>query len=402
MTTVGRRLDNVYLVAFARTAFTRFSRKEPQRDDFWDLRPEDLAAAAVRAVLEKTGIKPEAVEDLLTGTALSVGEQWLYGGRHVVFAAKLPYTIPAAHIDRQCASSITTVGFGAMEVATGMADVVVAGGVEKMSKTPMYENPHVEINPRFLTDEEYVKLYNLPIGYVMGLTAERLAEISGIKREEMDAWSLRSHKKAAEAQEKGYFRDEIVPLTVEKEGQKKVVDRDQSVRPDTTLEALAKLPPAFKPDGVITAGNSSPLNSGAAYVMLASGEAVKKYGLQPLAKVRAVAFAGVPPEVMGMGPVPASKKALEKAGLTAKQIGRWEINEAFAVVTLYAIKELGLDPDAVNTRGGAIAIGHPLGATGARIIGTLARQMQIDGVDYGVATLCVGGGQGAAVVLERI
>jgi acetyl-CoA acetyltransferase family protein len=236
----------------------------------------------------------------------------------------------------------------------------------------------------------------------MGLTAERLAEISCIKREEMDAWSLRSHMKAAEAQRKGYFRDEIVPLTVEKEGRKKVVDRDQSVRPDTTLEALTKFPPAFKPDGVITAGNSSPLNSGAAYVMLASGEAVKKYGLQPLAKVRAVTFAGVLPEEMGMGSVPASKKALEKAGLTAKQIGRWEINETFAVVTLYVIKELGLDPDAVNTRGGAIAIGHPLGATGARIIGTLARQMQIDGVDYGVATLCVGGGQGAAVVLERI
>jgi acetyl-CoA acetyltransferase family protein len=191
-----------------------------------------------------------------------------------------------------------------------------------------------------------------------------------------------------------------VPITVERDGQRKVVDRGQSVRPDTTLEALAKLPPVFKPDGVITAGNSSPLNSGVVYVMLASGEAVRKYGLQPLAKVRAVAFAGVPPEVMG--PVPASRKALEKAGLTVKQIGRWEINEAFAVVTLYAIKELGLDPEAVNTRGGAIAIGHPLGATGAKIIGTLARQMQIDGVDYGVAALCVSGGRGAAVVLERV
>ncbi len=250
MNTVGRRLDNVYLVAFARTAFTRFSRKEPQRDDFWDLRPEDLAAAAVRALLEKTGIKPEAVEDLLTGTALPVGEQWLYGGRHVVFAAKLPYTIPAAHIDRQCASSITTVGLGAMEVATGMADTVIAGGVEKMSKTPMYGNPYIEINPKFFTDEEYVRLYNLPIGYVMGLTAKRLAEISGIKREEMDDWSLRSHRKATETYERGYFKDEIVPITVERDGQRKVVDRDQSVRPDTTLEALAKLPPVFKPDGV--------------------------------------------------------------------------------------------------------------------------------------------------------
>ena len=402
MSVGGKRLENVYLVAFARTAFTRFSRKEPQKDDFWDLRPEEIAAVPVRAILEKTGVKPEAVEDLLTGTALPVGEQWLYGGRHVVFAAKLPYTIPAAHIDRQCASSITTAAMGAMEVATGMADVVIAGGVEKMSKNPMYDNPHVEINSKFLADEEYVRLYNLPVGYVMGLTAERLAEVSGIKREEMDAWSLRSHKKATEAYERGYFKEEIVPVVVEKEGQKRIVDRDQAVRPDTSLEALAKLPPAFKPDGVITAGNSSPLNSGAAYVMLASGEAVKKYGLQPLAKVRAVAFAAVPPEVMGMGPVPASRKALEKAGLTVKQIGRWEINEAFAVVTLYAIRELGIDPELVNTRGGAIAIGHPLGATGARIIGTLARQLQLDGVDYGVATLCVGGGQGAAVVLERV
>ncbi len=402
MTTVGRKIENVYLVAFARTAFTRFSRREPQRDDFWDLRPEEIAAVAVRHLFDKTHIPPEAVDDLLTGTALPVGEQWLYGGRHVVYAAKLPYTIPAAHIDRQCASSITTVGFGALEIATGMADVVIAGGVEKMSKNPMYENPHIEINPKFLTEEEYVRLYNLPIGYVMGLTAERLAEVSGIKREEMDAWSYRSHKKAVEAYEKGYFREEIVPVEVEREGQRRVINSDQSVRPDTTLEALAKLPPVFKPDGVITAGNSSPLNSGAAYVMLASGEAVKKYGLEPLAKIRAVAFAGVPPEVMGMGPVPASKKALEKAGLAVRQIGRWEINEAFAVVTLYAIKELGLDPEVVNTRGGAIAIGHPLGATGARIIGTLARQLQIDGVDFGVATLCVGGGQGAALVLERV
>ncbi|MEM1663541.1 MAG: acetyl-CoA C-acetyltransferase [Pyrobaculum sp.] len=402
MTTVGRKIENVYLVAFARTAFTRFSRREPQRDDFWDLRPEEIAAVAVRHLFDKTHIPPEAVDDLLTGTALPVGEQWLYGGRHVVYAAKLPYTIPAAHIDRQCASSITTVGFGALEIATGMADVVIAGGVEKMSKNPMYENPHIEINPKFLTEEEYVRLYNLPIGYVMGLTAERLAEVSGIKREEMDAWSYRSHKKAVEAYEKGYFREEIVPVEVEREGQRRVINSDQSVRPDTTLEALAKLPPVFKPDGVITAGNSSPLNSGAAYVMLASGEAVKKYGLEPLAKIIAVAFAGVPPEVMGMGPVPASKKALEKAGLTVRQIGRWEINEAFAVVTLYAIKELGLDPEVVNTRGGAIAIGHPLGATGARIIGTLARQLQIDGVDFGVATLCVGGGQGAALVLERV
>lgn len=392
---------DVYIVGFARTAFTRFSRKDPQKDDFWELRPEEIAAAPIRALIERTGVKPEAIEDLITGTALPVGEQWLYGGRHVVFAAKLPHSIPAAHVDRQCASSINSVAMAAMEIATGVADLVIAGGVEKMSKTPMYQNPHIEINPKFLADEEYVRLYNLPIGYVMGLTAEKLAEMSGITREEMDLWSHRSHRRAVEAYAIGYFTEEITPVAIERDGERRVVDRDQSVRPDTTPEALAKLPPAFKPDGVITAGNSSPLNSGAAYLMLASREAIRRHGLQPLAKIKAVAFAGVPPDVMGMGPVPATRKALQKAGLTPRQIGRWEINEAFAVVTLYAIKQLEIDPEAVNTRGGAIAIGHPLGATGARIIGTLARQLQTDGVDHGVATLCVGGGQGAAVVLER-
>ncbi|MFN7106481.1 MAG: acetyl-CoA C-acyltransferase, partial [Pyrobaculum sp.] len=298
---------DVYIVGFARTAFTRFSRKEPQKDDFWELRPEEIAAIPIKALVERTGVKPEDIEELITGTALPVGEQWLYGGRHVVFAAKLPHTIPAAHVDRQCASSITAVATAAMEIATGMVDMAIAGGVEKMSKTPMYQNPNIEINPKFLTDEEYVRLYNLPIGYIMGLTAEKLAEMSKIGREDMDTWSHRSHRLATEAYGRGYFKEEIIPTAVGG----RAVDRDQSVRPDTTPEALAQLPPAFKPDGVITAGNSSPLNSGAAYVMLASREAMRKYGLQPLAKIKAVAFAGVPPDVMGTGPVPATRKALQ-------------------------------------------------------------------------------------------
>jgi acetyl-CoA acetyltransferases len=218
----------------------------------------------------------------------------------------------------------------------------------------------------------------------------------------MDRWSLRSHQLAYKAQQEGYFRGEIIPVEAEQEGRKVVVDRDMSVRPDTSLEKLAQLPPAFRADGVITAGNSSPLNTGASYVLLMSERAVKRYGLQPMARLVSYGFAGVPPAVMGKGPVPASRKALEKAGLTVRDIDLWEINEAFAVVTLYAIKELGIEEDRVNRRGGAIAIGHPLGATGARIIGTLARQLQLEGKDRGVATLCVGGGQGAAVVIERV
>jgi len=236
----------------------------------------------------------------------------------------------------------------------------------------------------------------------MGLTAEKLAEEANISREEMDRWSLRSHQLAWKAIQEGYFKEEILPIEVEIDDKKFKLDIDQSVRQDTSLEKLAQLPPAFKPNGKITAGNSAPLNSGSSYVLLMSKNALKKYGLTPMAKIRSYGFAGVPPAVMGKGPVPASKKALEKAKLSVKDIDLWEINEAFAVVVLYAIRELGLDAESVNRRGGAIAIGHPLGATGARIVGTLARQLILDGKDYGVATLCVGGGQGGAIVLEKV
>ncbi|AAY80466.1 acetyl-CoA C-acetyltransferase [Sulfolobus acidocaldarius] len=394
-------LQEVYLVDFARTPFTRFTRKEPQKDPFYNLRPEELAGIVINRLIEKNGINPREIEEIVTGCALQVGEQWSFGGRHEVFASRLPYTIPSMAVDRQCASSITTVAIGAMEVATGMADIVLAGGVEKMSKTPMFDNPHIEPNMAFLTDPKYAE-YDLTTGYVMGLTAERLAEEAKISREEMDRWSLRSHQMATKAIQEGYFKDEIIPFETEVEGKKITLTTDQSVRPDTSLEKLSQLPPAFRPNGTITAGNSAPLNSGSAYVLLMSKNALKRYGLTPMAKIRSFGFAGVPPAVMGKGPVPSSKKALEKANLNVKDISLWEINEAFAVVVLNAIKELGLDESTVNKRGGAIAIGHPLGATGARIVGTLARQLLIEGKDYGVATLCVGGGQGGAIVVERV
>lgn len=396
-----KAMEDVYLVDFLRTPFTRFSRKEPQKDAFYNLRPEELAAIVIKKLIEKNGINPNEIDDLITGCALQVGEQWSFGGRHEVFAAKLPYTIPAMAVDRQCASSITSVVIGASQIAGGMADIVIAGGVEKMSRTPMHDNPHIEINTKFLTDPAYAE-YDLAIGYVMGLTAEKLAEEAGITREQMDAYSYRSHKLAYSALQSGYFKSEIIPIEVEVEGKKVTLDYDQSIRPDTSIEKLALLPPAFKPNGKITAGNSAPLNSGAAYVLLMSKSAVKRYGLTPMAKIKSYGFAGVPPDVMGRGPVPASRKALQKANLNVKQIDLWEINEAFAVVVLNAIKELEISEDKVNKRGGAIAIGHPLGATGARIIGTLARQLVLESKDYGVATLCVGGGQGAAVVLERV
>lgn len=393
-------LEDVYIVDFLRTPFTRFSRKDAQKDPFYNIRPEELAGLVINSLIEKNGINPNEIDEIITGCALQVGEQWTFGGRHEIFAAKLPYTIPTMSVDRQCASSLSTVSIGAMEISSGMADIIIAGGVEKMSRTPMFDNPHIEINTKFLTDSKYAE-YELTTGYVMGLTAERLAEEANISREEMDRFALRSHQLAWKAIQDGYFKNEILPVEVEVEGKKVSLNVDQSVRPDTSLEKLLQLPPAFKPNGKITAGNSAPLNSGAAYVVLMSKSALKKYGLTPMAKIRSFGFAGVPPAVMGKGPVPASKKALEKANLSVKDIDLWEINEAFAVVVLNAIKELGLDEESVNRKGGAIAIGHPLGATGARLVGTLARQLILEGKDYGVATLCVGGGQGGAIVIEK-
>ena len=393
-------LEDVYIVDFLRTPFTRFSRKDAQKDPFYNIRPEELAGLVINSLIEKNGINPNEIDEIITGCALQVGEQWTFGGRHEIFAAKLPYTIPTMSVDRQCASSLSAVAIGAMEISSGMADIIIAGGVEKMSRTPMFDNPHIEINTKFLTDSKYAE-YELTTGYVMGLTAERLAEEANISREEMDRFALRSHQLAWKAIQDGYFKNEILPVEVEVEGKKVSLNVDQSVRPDTSLEKLLQLPPAFKPNGKITAGNSAPLNSGAAYVVLMSKSALKKYGLTPMAKIRSFGFAGVPPAVMGKGPVPASKKALEKANLSVKDIDLWEINEAFAVVVLNAIKELGLDEESVNRKGGAIAIGHPLGATGARLVGTLARQLILEGKDYGVATLCVGGGQGGAIVIEK-
>jgi acetyl-CoA acetyltransferases len=242
----------------------------------------------------------------------------------------------------------------------------------------------------------------------MGLTAEKLFDLRQkepphITREEMDELAFRSHQNAAKALEEGFFKDEIMPVEVTlADGTKKVVDHDLSIRADTTLEKIAAVPPAFKPDGAITAGNSSPLNAAATAMILMSKEKAKEYGLDPMAKIVSMGWAGVDPSMMGLGPVPASKMALKHAGLEVKDIDFWEINEAFAVVTVNAIKELGIDPEKVNVKGGAIAIGHPLGATGTRLVGTLARILNLEGGRYGLATPCVGGGQGAATIIEKM
>ena len=263
------------------------------------------------------------------------------------------------------------------------------------------EKGAIVVNPRLFQDPVY-KHWDMATAMNMGLTAEKLFAQSGFTKEDMDRWGIRSHQLASQAYKEGYFKDEILPIEVEQaDGKRLVVDRDQAVRDDATLAGMKDLKPAFKPDGVITAGNSSPLNAGAASMLLMSKETAKKKSIQPLATIRSIGFAGVDPTIMGVGPVPASRKALEKASLQVSDIDYWEINEAFCIVVLNCIEELGINPDRVNVMGGGTAIGHPLGATGIRLVGTLARILKVKGGRYGLATACVGGGQGVATIIER-
>ncbi|MHA1603322.1 MAG: acetyl-CoA C-acetyltransferase [Candidatus Freyarchaeota archaeon] len=390
-------MNEPVIVGYLRTPVSRSRPRQPERDVFNSIRADDMAALVIREVVKRTGIDPNDVDDCIFGCANQTGEQFTYGGRMFSLLAGLPLEVPAMGVDRQCASAMSAIHIGAMEIMCGYSDVVVAGGVEHMTHIPMGHG--VNPNPRALQEE---KRFDWLVAMNMGLTAEKLAAESGIPKEEQDKWALRSHQLAAKAQAEGFFKGEIIPVEVTlPDGTKKIIDTDQSVRPDTTLEKIASLPPAFKEGGIITAGNSSPLNAGAAAVVLTSKEKAKEYGLEPMATIKAMSWAAVDPSVMGKGPVPASRKVLKYAKMEVKDIEFWEINEAFAVVTLYAIRELGIDPDKVNVKGGGCAIGHPLGMTGARITGTLARILEVEDARIGLATLCVGGGQGAATIIER-
>ncbi|MEM1512400.1 MAG: acetyl-CoA C-acetyltransferase [Candidatus Jordarchaeales archaeon] len=388
---------NVVIAGYLRTPISRSRPKEPEKDVFNSVRADELAAIVVKELVERTGIDKKDIDHCIMGCANQSGEQFNYGGRLISLQAGLEFETPALGVERQCGSAMTAIGIGAMEIETGVSEVVVAGGYEHMTHVPMGAN--ISPNAEYIKRE---KRFDWMIAFNMGLTAEKLAEESGITKREMDEWSLRSHQLAAKAYKEGYFKDEILPIEVTlADGTKTVIDRDQSVREDTTLEKIASLPPAFKPGGIITAGNSSPLNAGAGAVILMSEKKAKEYGIEPMAYLRYAAWAGVDPSVMGKGPVPASKKILKKAKLKVSDIDFWEINEAFAVVTLYCIRELGINPDIVNVKGGAIAIGHPLGMTGARLTGTLARILNLMDGRYGIANMCCGGGQGTAVLIER-
>jgi acetyl-CoA C-acetyltransferase len=369
------------------------------------MRADELLAKLLPELAKRTNIQPEEIDDFIVGCATAVGEQWAYGGRFPIFLANFPKTLAAKSVDQQCGSSMAAIHMAHLEIATNNADIVMVGGMEHMTRVPMgqmtFDNGLIVPNLSLFSAPEFAH-WDMMTTLNMGLTAQKLLAASGLTREEMDKWALRSHQLAAKAQADGFFDGEILPIEAKQtDGSVLTVKTDQAVRGDTTLEGLEKLPPAFRKDHLITAGNSSPLNAAASSMILMSKEKAREKGIKPLATIRSIGFAGVDPTIMGAGPVPASKKALQKAGLDVGDIDYWEINEAFSIVALNCIKEMGLDPDRVNVMGGGIAIGHALGATGIRLVGTLARILEQRGGRFGCANACVGGGQGVATIIER-
>ena len=376
------------------------------------VRPDDLAALVIREMIERNSLDPNLVEEVYFGCANQAGEDNRNVARMAALLAGLPVEVAGVTFNRLCASGLSAVNQAARAIKAGEGDVFIAGGVESMSRAP-YSVPKAEAAFSFgnLTAWDTALGWRYPNPKMkekygtdaMGETAENIAmERPHITREKQDAFALRSHQRAIAAIDSGKFAEEILPVPIpQKKGNPILVTTDERPRRDTTIESLAKLRSAFREGGTVTAGNSSGLNDGAAALLLMSKEKAKVLNLKPLARILASAVAGVPPRVMGYGPIPATKKALQRAGLQIKDIGLVELNEAFAVQSLAVIEELGLDPEIVNANGGAIALGHPLGCSGARILTTLLYEMKRRGnAKYGLATLCVGVGQGEATIVE--
>ena len=370
-------------------------RANKEKGVFRNVRSDDLAVACVEALIERTGIDPDLVEDVVMGNTQQTMEQGLNAGRTIGLMAGLSVHSGGATINRLCGSSLQAVNQAAHSIAAGAEDVQIVGGLEHMHHLPMDHG--LDINPKLFHRTSKGALH-------MGVTAEFLAQTQGITREDQDQFALSSHRKAATAQQNGDFQSEMIPVYgLDEDGQSIFVDYDQCVRPDTSMEALSALYPVFMPQGgTVTAGNSSPLNDGAAALLVMSEEKADELGFQPMVRIRATAVAGVEPSVMGTGPVPATKKALRRAAVELGDIELIELNEAFAAQSLACMRMLELDEEKVNVRGGAIAIGHPLGASGARIATTLIHAMIDRNVTLGLATMCIGVGQGIATVFERI
>ena len=391
----------VYFAAARRTPIGRL------RGALSTVRPDDLAATAVRAVLDSVpGLDPARIDDVYWGAANQSGEDNRNVARMAVLLAGLPDSVPGATLNRLCASGLEAVTTAARAIGSGEADIVLAGGSESMSRAP-FVLPRAEValphNAEIFDTKLGWRMTNPKMRELhgvlsMGETAEEVAARYGVSREQQDAFALSSHQKAAAARKNGLFDAEIVPVTL---ADGTVVSEDESIRPDTTLEKLAALKPVFRKGGTVTAGNASPMNDGAAGLLLVSEEALRSLDLEPLGRYVGGASAGVSPDVMGIGPVPAVRRVLARTGRDIGSFDTAEFNEAFAAQALACVNELGIDPELVNPQGGAIALGHPLGGSGARILTTLLHRMARDGAGRGLATMCVGVGQGSAVLVDR-
>ncbi|GAA4821186.1 thiolase family protein [Actinomycetospora corticicola] len=411
-------MPEAFLVAGARTPQGRYGGALAQ------VRPDDLAGLVVGEAVARAGVPGEAVDEVILGAANQAGEDNRDVARMAVLLAGLPHTVPGYTVNRLCASGLTAVASAAQSIKSGEAEIVVAGGVESMTRAPWVTAkpgtpwaPPGEVadtslgwrftNPRFTKLDRQAPARHTetdgPITLSMGETAEEVAALDGITREESDRFAYTSHQRALAALRSGAFDDELVEVEVpQRKGDPIVVAHDEGPRENISMESLAGLRPVFREGGIVTAGSSSPLSDGAAALMVASEEAVTRHGLTPLARVVAGASAGVAPHVMGLGPVPATEKVTARAGWTIEDLEEVELNEAFAAQSLAVIRRLKLDGDIVNPLGGAIALGHPLGCSGARITLTLAHRLRRAGTRRGLATLCVGVGQGAALLLERV
>jgi 3-oxoadipyl-CoA thiolase len=401
-----RPLREAWVVAAVRTPIGRYG------GALAAIRPDDLAAAAIRAVVERSGIDPVLIEDVILGCANQAGEDNRDVARMALLVAGLPVEVAGLTVNRLCGSGLQAVNSAAHAIAVGDGDVFIGGGVESMTRAP-----YVMAKPESAFDRGPRELQDTTLGwrfvnpalaaihypYSMGETAENVAERWTVDRDRQDAFALDSHRKAVRAIDEGRFDGQIVPIPVpQRKGPPLVVERDEHPRADTSREALARLRPAFREGGSVTAGNSSGINDGASAVLLVEAERARELGLRPMARILSTAVAGVDPAIMGYGPVPATRKALERAGIGAADLDLVELNEAFASQSLVCIDELGLDPEKVNVNGGAIALGHPLGMSGARLITMLSHELCRTGGRYGLATMCIGVGQGIATVIERI
>ncbi|MBX3674437.1 MAG: acetyl-CoA C-acyltransferase [Burkholderiales bacterium] len=397
-----RQIQDAYIVAAVRTPVG----KAP-RGMFRAVRPDDLLAHVLKGAVAKVpGLDPKDVADVIVGCAMPEGEQGMNVARIGVLLAGFPDSVPAMTINRFCSSGVQAIALAADRIRTGDDDVVIAAGTESMSMVPMMGNK-VALNSAVFAKDE-----NVAIAYGMGITAEKVAAQWKVSREEQDAFAVESHRKAAAAIAAGHFRDEILPYEIVSAApdlasgkvvhRKKLAENDEGPRPDSTLESLGKLRPAFAARGSVTAGNSSQMSDGAGAVVLMSEAAMKRYGARPLARFVGFAVAGVPPEIMGIGPIKAIPKVLAMAGVKAADLGWIELNEAFAAQALAVVKDLGLDPAKVNPQGGAIALGHPLGATGAIRAATMAHGLRRTKGRYGMVTMCIGTGMGAAGLFEAV